>query len=109
MTIQKRNESPSKSEEEAQFELDTAFVEDPARTKRLRWKVDMKFLPLCAFIYLLNYLDRGNIGAAKIMNEETKDGEQPRPQKGLSNHIVVAWSLTWTETILSMPAVLETC
>ena len=33
----------------------------------------MKFLPLCAFIYLLNYLDRGNIGAAKIMNEETHD------------------------------------
>ena len=35
--------------------------------------MDLKFLPLCAFIYLLNYLDRGNIGAAKIMNEETND------------------------------------
>ena len=30
-------------------------------------------MPLCAFIYLLNYLDRGNIGAARIMNEETGD------------------------------------
>ena len=49
------------------------FVEDPERSKRLRLKVDLRFLPLCAFIYLLNYLDRGNIGAAKIMNEETKD------------------------------------
>lgn len=48
-------------------------MEDPERTKRLRLKVDLKFLPLCAFIYLLNYLDRGNIGAARIMNEETKD------------------------------------
>lgn len=43
------------------------------RSRRLRWKVDLKFLPLCAFIYLLNYLDRGNIGAARIMNEETGD------------------------------------
>ena len=49
------------------------FVEDPQRTKRLRWKVDLKFLPLCGFIYLLNYLDRGNIGAAKILNMETHD------------------------------------
>ena len=81
LKIQKRNESPNKSEEEAQFELNAAFVEDPARTKHLRWKVDLRFLPLCAFIYLLNYLDRGNIGAAKIMNEETKDGEQSNWRK----------------------------
>ena len=60
-------------EEESEFTLNTNFVEDPKRSSRLRWKVDLKFLPLCGFIYLLNYLDRGNIGAAKIMNEETKD------------------------------------
>lgn len=58
---------------EADFTLHTDFVEDPKRSHRLRRKVDLKFLPICAFIYLLNYLDRGNIGAAKIMNEETKD------------------------------------
>ena len=40
--MQKRHESPSKSEEEAQFELNTAFVEEPERTRRLRWKVDLK-------------------------------------------------------------------
>jgi hypothetical protein len=42
LVIQKRNQSPEKYEEEAQFELNTAFVEDPARTRRLRWKVDLK-------------------------------------------------------------------
>lgn len=75
--------------------LDTDFVEDKARSRRLRWKVDLKFLPICGFVYvsstglprrpqrfneklteivqLLNYLDRGNIGAARIMNKETDD------------------------------------
>ena len=53
--------------------MNSDFVEDKDRSRRLRMKVDLKFLPLCAFIYLLNYLDRGNIGAAKIMNEETHD------------------------------------
>lgn len=73
-------------------------MEDKERSRRLRWKVDLKFLPICAFVYvsacqipsqivtkrnicadasttkqLLNYLDRGNIGAARIMNEETGD------------------------------------
>jgi MFS family permease len=51
----------------------TTFVEDVERSRRLRWKVDMRLLPLCGFVYLLNYLDRGNIGAARIMNEETGD------------------------------------
>ena len=60
-------------QEESEFTLNTNFVEDKGRSRRLRWKVDLKFLPLCAFIYLLNYLDRGNIGAARIMNEETGD------------------------------------
>ena len=65
--------SGDNSDIEATAQPSLNFVEDPQRTKRLRLKVDLKFLPLCAFIYLLNYLDRGNIGAAKIMNEGTKD------------------------------------
>lgn len=35
--------------------------------------MDLRILPLCAFVYLLNYLDRGNIGNAKVLNKETKD------------------------------------
>ena len=71
--MKKRNESPDTAQGETEFTLQTNFIEDEERSKRLRLKVDLKFLPICAFIYLLNYLDRGNIGAAKIMNEETKD------------------------------------
>lgn len=50
-----------------------AFVEDRARSRRLVRKLDRHILPLCAWIYLLNYLDRGNIGNSKVLNEETGD------------------------------------
>lgn len=32
--------------------LSTDFVEDKERSRRLRWKVDLKFLPICAFVYV---------------------------------------------------------
>lgn len=33
-------------------------------------KQDMRIVPLCAMMYLLAYLDRSNIGNAKIMNQD---------------------------------------
>ncbi|KAL4877305.1 major facilitator superfamily domain-containing protein [Aspergillus karnatakaensis] len=48
-------------------------VDDPAlqaRVKALVWKQDLHIVPLSAFIYLLCYLDRSNIGNARIMNQE---------------------------------------
>lgn len=64
---------PQQAQKEQITTLNPAFVEDKQRSSRLRRKVDLRFLPLCAFVYLLNYLDRGNIGAARIMNKETND------------------------------------
>ncbi|KAJ5389431.1 MFS transporter prlL [Penicillium cataractarum] len=49
-------------------------VVDPAREARekaLVWKQDRRIVPLCAAIYLLCYLDRSNIGNAKILNQNT--------------------------------------
>lgn len=46
---------------------------DPVRTRRIVRSVDIRLLPLCAWIYLLNYLDRGNIGNARVLNSETHD------------------------------------
>ncbi|GIJ82556.1 hypothetical protein Asppvi_001065 [Aspergillus pseudoviridinutans] len=37
----------------------------------LVWKQDLRIVPLCASIYLLCYLDRSNIGNAKILNQNT--------------------------------------
>ncbi|GLA37873.1 hypothetical protein AnigIFM63309_004855 [Aspergillus niger] len=41
------------------------------REKALVWKQDLRIVPLCAGIYLLCYLDRSNIGNAKILNQDT--------------------------------------
>ncbi|KAI4595339.1 hypothetical protein KJ359_007014 [Pestalotiopsis sp. 9143b] len=44
---------------------------DPALEKALVWKQDLRIIPLSAGIYLLCYLDRSNIGNAKVLNSST--------------------------------------
>ncbi|KAK2599946.1 hypothetical protein QQS21_005330 [Conoideocrella luteorostrata] len=39
-------------------------------------KQDLRILPLCASIYFLSFLDRSNIGNAKILNSSTHDDMQ---------------------------------
>lgn len=39
---------------------------DAKRIKKLRWKIDLHLVPACSLLYLLCFLDRGNIGNAKI-------------------------------------------
>jgi len=41
--------------------------------KALLRKQDFRLIPLCSMMYLLAYLDRTNIGNAKVMNSEKKD------------------------------------
>ncbi|CRG83344.1 putative transporter C1002,16c [Talaromyces islandicus] len=48
-------------------------AKDPAAVKSLIWKQDLRIVPLSAFIYLLCYLDRSNIGNAKVLNADTDD------------------------------------
>ncbi|KIX02440.1 uncharacterized protein Z518_08381 [Rhinocladiella mackenziei CBS 650.93] len=43
------------------------------RNKQLNRRLDLRILPLCCWVYLLNFLDRGNIGNSKVLNEETGD------------------------------------
>ncbi|KAI5917585.1 MFS transporter [Camillea tinctor] len=44
-----------------------------ARSKRLSRSLDARILPLCCWLYLLNFLDRGNIGNARVLNQESGD------------------------------------
>ncbi|RAO65268.1 uncharacterized protein BHQ10_001280 [Talaromyces amestolkiae] len=44
---------------------------DNTAIRNLVWKQDLRIVPLSAFIYLLCYLDRSNIGNAKILNADT--------------------------------------
>ncbi|KAK6951660.1 hypothetical protein Daesc_006183 [Daldinia eschscholtzii] len=51
--------------------------------KALRWKQDKRIVPLSAGIYFLCYLDRSNIGNAKIMNAAT--GDDLMTETGMTN------------------------
>ncbi|KKY15004.1 putative mfs transporter [Diplodia seriata] len=37
-----------------------------AMEKKMVWKVDLRMLPLVIIMYILNYLDRNNIAAARL-------------------------------------------
>ncbi|KKK15221.1 putative MFS transporter [Aspergillus ochraceoroseus] len=55
-----------------------------AREKALIWKQDLHIVPLCAVIFLLCYLDRSNIGNARILNAES--GHDLLTETGMSSY-----------------------
>lgn len=55
-----------------------------AASKALVRKQDIRIMPLCAAIYLLCYLDRSNIGNAKILNSST--GNDLLQETGMTNY-----------------------
>ncbi|KAL1983637.1 hypothetical protein VTN96DRAFT_10136 [Rasamsonia emersonii] len=58
--------SPSHDETSNEYQLAGS-----ARERALVWKQDLRIVPLSAAIYLLCYLDRSNIGNAKVLNSST--------------------------------------
>ncbi|KAK3313073.1 major facilitator superfamily domain-containing protein [Apodospora peruviana] len=52
--------------------------------KALVWKKDKRIVPLSAAIYFLCYLDRSNIGNAKILNQST--GNDLLTETGMTGH-----------------------
>ncbi|KAI7879937.1 MFS general substrate transporter [Lichtheimia hyalospora FSU 10163] len=38
----------------------------PQEMRRLRWRLDLRIIPFCGLLYLCSFLDRSNIGNAKI-------------------------------------------
>ncbi|KAL3958358.1 hypothetical protein ACCO45_006520 [Purpureocillium lilacinum] len=61
------------SKEYAPSGTDTPCDVDPLRQKALLRKQDLRIIPLTAAIYLLCYLDRSNIGNAKVLNSSTNN------------------------------------
>jgi uncharacterized protein YfaA (DUF2138 family) len=67
----------SSSTEKVDYEKAVSFHEDASQevfdepaTKRLLRKMDVKLLPFLALLYLLSFLDRTNIGNAKLAGLE---------------------------------------
>ncbi|KAL5360133.1 major facilitator superfamily domain-containing protein [Aspergillus floccosus] len=59
-------------------------VQSSTQERALVLKQDLRIIPLCAGIYLLCYLDRSNIGNAKILNEDT--GDDLLTETGMSSY-----------------------
>ncbi|KAL9622113.1 MAG: hypothetical protein Q9160_003456 [Pyrenula sp. 1 TL-2023] len=60
------------------------FSIDPVLNKALIRKQDLRIVPLSAGIYLLCYLDRSNIGNAKVLNED--EGNDLLSETGMTNY-----------------------
>lgn len=73
-------------------------------TKRLLRRVDLRILPLAAWMYLLNYLDRGNIGNAKVLNEETGDSLLQQTNMSLTQYALVVTCFSIAYSLFEVPA-----
>lgn len=58
------------------IQLTPTFFFTDEDEKRVKWKQDRTIIPLCAGIYFLCYLDRANIGNARILNSTTHNDMQ---------------------------------
>ncbi|KAG9064148.1 hypothetical protein KI688_003334 [Linnemannia hyalina] len=54
-----------------------AFDPNSEEIKKVRWKIDKRLIPLLAAMYLCSFLDRANIGNAKVAGMETDLNLQP--------------------------------
>ncbi|KAL2811557.1 major facilitator superfamily domain-containing protein [Aspergillus cavernicola] len=74
------------------------------RHGQLRRKIDWRLLPLCAFIYLLNYLDRSNIGNAKALNAETGDSLEQKTGMTETGYSIILTLFAVAYSLFDVPA-----
>lgn len=79
-------------------------MNDPKRNASLRRRFDRHILPLCAWIYLLNYLDRGNIGNAKVLNSETKDDLLQRTHMTTTDYAITVSMFSVAYALFEVPS-----
>ncbi|KAI1336262.1 MFS general substrate transporter [Xylariaceae sp. FL0016] len=74
-----KSSTPVAEEHKGRHPKDTALatvLASSATERALLWKQDRRIVPLTATIYFLCYLDRSNIGNAKVLNSSTGDDMQ---------------------------------
>lgn len=75
-----------------------------AANKALLRKQDFRLVPLCAMMYLLAYLDRTNIGNAKVMNSETKQDLLSQTKTSDYQYAIALMVFLIAYTIFEVPA-----
>lgn len=56
-----------KHQEETLQDGEEIDINDVVQNKRLNRRLDLRILPLCCWIYLLNFLDRGNMRTRSVL------------------------------------------
>jgi hypothetical protein len=56
-----------KHQEETLQDGEEIDINDVVQNKRLNRRLDLRILPLCCWIYLLNFLDRGNMRTQSVL------------------------------------------
>lgn len=77
---------------------------DAERHRRLRRKIDLHLMPICFWVYLVNYLDRSNIGNAKILNSETGDSFLQSLHMSPNGYAVTVTLFSIAYSIFDVPA-----
>ncbi|KAG0214936.1 hypothetical protein BGX28_001142 [Mortierella sp. GBA30] len=80
MTVDNLEKNLAKAKEsrgKESFHQEDDFHFDPAQIARLRRKIDWRLLPLLSLMYLCSFLDRVNIGNAKVAGLERDIGLTP--------------------------------
>ena len=72
--------------------------------RRLTRKIDVRLVPLCAFAYLINYLDRSNIGNGRILNQETGDSLLQQTNMNSAQYSIVLTVFGIAYTVFDVPA-----
>ncbi|KAF4452352.1 hypothetical protein F53441_4804 [Fusarium austroafricanum] len=78
--------------------------EDSKANKALLRKQDYRIIPICATMYLLAYLDRSNIGNAKVMNSESGHDLMTETKLSGSQYSIALMVFLIAYTIFEVPA-----
>ncbi|ORX91594.1 hypothetical protein BCR34DRAFT_443524, partial [Clohesyomyces aquaticus] len=72
--------------------------------RALNRRLDLRVLPLCCWVYLLNFLDRGNIGNSKVLNAETGDDLLQQTHTSANGYALTVTLFSIAYTIFEVPS-----
>jgi MFS family permease len=82
----------------------TEDVDDVRRNEMLNRRLHARVLPLCCWVYLLNFLHRGNIGNSKVLDEETGDSLLQQTNMTADGYALTATVFLLAYTLFEVPS-----
>lgn len=79
-------------------------IHNVSQNKRLNRILDLRIIPLCCWLYLLNFLDRGNIGNARVLNQETADDMLHRTRMTSTDYAITLTVFSLAYAVFEVPS-----